>query len=198
MYGPRGETRRTPAGGVSVREFADRPITNVDMPPTEELAARIERSRSTTKSSEIAITSRLEQHSIETNARLGQQDREISQIKAVVGDMQDDVKTIGGKAIALEVTVARMDGKLDILPELVDTVRESARLAQQREHLTLTKQLEVTTARELSRVQIDSEQALDVLDARKKRRLFWLGVVGLFAAGGAGFELVRWLITRGT
>jgi hypothetical protein len=132
VYGPRNEDRRAktePRGfpvtpSVPVGEFSNRPITNVDMPPAEELAARIERGRSATKSSEIAIT-----------ARLNQQDHEIAEVKG-------SVKTIEKNVTGMQLEVAG-------LKPLVSQLQKSADRLAERDDLHFKATLQVDTATKL-------------------------------------------------
>lgn len=163
VYGPRGEVRRTPAGGVSTREFADRPITNVDMPIGDELAARIERTRSATKSSELAITSVLREQNRETDA-----------IKGDLAEVKDTVTT-------LQIDVADMRGEMrGGLGEVRGAMRGLETVVRD-----LGERKQVTFAAD---VKIQETKAVTALEAPGHRWKFYAAAAAL---GAAAFELLK-------
>ena len=80
--------------------------------------------------------------------------------------------------------------------------RESAKRADDREHVTFTATVDVDRAKELAKVdvdkdtalakvEVDKEQKLDTIDARKKKREAIIKGVGLAASGGGIIELLH-------
>jgi len=106
-----------------------------------------------------------------TDTRIARLEDKHDALVAVVGEM--------GQALG------RVEGKLDVLPQLVDAVKDASDRAQQREHVTFTAQVEV-----------DKAAKLDVIDARRQRRQLVLKVVGLLGAGGVVAEVAHWLIGK--
>lgn len=104
-------------------------------------------------------------------------DRPIQQRIAHVEIRLDDLKgAVDARLNSLEVGVANMSGKLDVLPELISVVRQSADRAAQREHVTFT-----------AKVDVDKAQQLDAIDSRKDKRKLWAVIVGaVFSGAGIG------------
>ena len=91
------------------------------------------------------------------------------------------VKTVG----EMRGTLGEMSGKLEVLPELVGIVRDVAKQSSQREHITLTAQVDVDKAR-----------ALDQIDARKMSRGNLAKIIGGAVTLLTSGAFVHWLLGR--
>ena len=153
--GDRNDGRKSRPLGVPIvpsAEFGDKPITNVGLPPEVEMAARIERARSATTSSEVKIT-----------ARLNQQDAELGVIKTDVAGLKKDQG-------AIAVDVAEIKGEMKGLRPLVDTLQHTANRLAERDDMHFRATLEVDKARGLAIVEVDKTSGLDQIKARGDRR----------------------------
>jgi outer membrane murein-binding lipoprotein Lpp len=100
-----------------------------------------------------------------------------------IGRLEQKHDQLASEVGGVRVAVATMAGKLEVLPELVKVVKDSAERAADREHVRFTAQ-----------VDIDKAQAEDVIDARRVRRRAVAKVVAGML-GGAGFiELLRLIL----
>jgi hypothetical protein len=156
-FGDRNEHRRTPQG-VPV-EFASeaRQITGVHMLPEQEIAERVERARSATKSSEIAVMN-----------RLSQQDGAIAAVTATVGTVQIDVAQIKGEL-------------LGIRPLVVSLQKTADRLAD-RDDLHFRASIQVDTAQQIGGVEVDKAQRIGVVKSKLLRGELGIKLVALFSA----------------
>lgn len=87
----------------------------------------------------------------------------------------------------LRESVGRIEGKLDVLPQLVEAVQKSADRANQREQVTFTASVEVDKAKKL-----DDIKAVD--DVRTTTRMKWElagKVLALLAGGGVIGEIIH-------
>ena len=93
------------------------------------------------------------------------------------------------------LTVSKIEGKLDVLPELVSVVKGMATAREQREHVTFTAQVEVDQARKIAEIEKEKDTAVaekkaeldDRLDKKKSRRKLWIKILsgaGVLVAGG--------------
>jgi hypothetical protein len=157
-FGDRGEYRRTTPLGVPV-EFASeaRQITGVHMLPEQEIAERVERARSATKSSEIAVMN-----------RLSQQDGAIAAVTATVGTVQIDVAQIKGEL-------------LGIRPLVVSLQKTADRLAD-RDDLHFRASIQLDTAQQLGGVEVDKAVRIGVVKSKLLRGELGIKLVALFSA----------------
>jgi hypothetical protein len=70
----------------------------------------------------------------------------------------------------MEVTLAGINGQMQVLPQLVTAVQDATRALEQRDQV-----------RERAKTEVETAEKIDDLDARKKRREFWWGVAGKVA-----------------
>ena len=114
-------------------------------------------------------------------------------------DKHDELVTI---VTDTRLTVSKIEGKLDVLPELVSVVKGIATAREQREHLKFTAQVEVDQARELAEIEKDKDTAVaekkaeldDRLDKKKSRRKLWIKIlsgVGVLIAGGIVHTIIH-------
>ena len=97
----------------------------------------------------------------------------------------------------VEQTVADINGQMKIFPRLVDTMEASIKALQNREHVTLTAQVEIDKARQLDAIDAGKDNRKDTMSARKTRR--WLVakvVAGVVAVASSG-AFLHWLFSRG-
>ena len=148
----------------------------------EGLAAKKEREREGGVPAEFAseeITGRLQGEELmearahrPTDERIGRLEQKHDQLAQEVGGVR--------------VEVAKMSGKLEVLPQLVDAVKEVGKHANEREHIRLTAQ-----------VDIDKANAKDVIDGRRSRRLLIAKVVLAVLGVVTSVEFVRYFFLGG-
>jgi len=116
-------------------------------------------------------------------------------LKKDVSDVRSDVKDLSGQVSDMRSDVSGAVGKIDgqesVLTEMLGIVKKTAELGADRQHVTFTAMVDVDRAKELAKVEVDKEQQLDTLDAKKARRAMILKGVGLVASGGGLIELLH-------
>ncbi len=116
-----------------------------------------------------------------TDERIGRLETKHDEVRADLKELTGDVKIMGGHVGDLRASVGEMSGKLEVLPELVEIVKGIADRAGQREHITLTAQVDV-----------DKQRALEPLESARFRRKLILKVAGVASGAGVGiWELVH-------
>jgi len=120
----------------------------------------------------------------------------------LVSIVSDTRETFAREVGAIRTQVGKIEGKLDVLPELVSVVKGIATAREQREHLTFTAQVEVDQARKLAEIEKEKDTAVaekkaeldDRLDKKKSRRKLWikiLGGVGVLIAGAIVHAIIH-------
>ena len=116
-------------------------------------------------------------------------------LKKDVSDVRSDVKVLSGQVSNMRSDVSGAVGKIDgqekVLTEMLSIVKKTADHAADRQHVTFTAMVDVDRAKELAKVEVDKEEKLDTIDAKKKRREVIVKGVGLFASGGGLIELLH-------
>jgi hypothetical protein len=106
---------------------------------------------------------------------------DVKDLSGQVSDMRSDVSGAVGK----------INGQESVLTEMLGIVKKTAEIGADRQHVTFTAMVDVDRAKELAKVEVDKEQQLDTLDAKKVRRAMILKGVGLVASGGGLIELLH-------
>lgn len=81
------------------------------------------------------------------------------------------------------VAVARVEGQLEVLPELVTEVRDAARIAREREHI-----------RDVSIINVEQAKQLDRVEARRDWRKLVVALVSSAVGGGLLWEAIKHLV----
>ena len=117
------------------------------------------------------------------------------ELKKDVSDVRTDVKGLSGQVSdmrsAVSGAVGKLDGQEKLLTETLSIVKQTHDRSADRDHVTFTATVDVDTAKELAKVEVDKEEKLDTIDAKKKRRELILKGVGLAASGGGLVELLH-------
>ena len=117
------------------------------------------------------------------------------ELKKDVSDVRSDVKVLSGQVSDMRSDVSGAVGKLDgqekLLTETLSIVRKTHDREADRDHVTFTATVDVDRAKELAKVEVNKEEKLDTIDAKKKRREVIVKGVGLFTSGGAIIELLH-------
>ena len=117
------------------------------------------------------------------------------ELKKDVSDVRSDVKVLSGQVgnMRSEVSgaVGKIDGQEKVLSEMLSIVKKTADHAADRQHVTFTAMVDVDRAKELAKVEVNKEEQLDTIDAKKKKREMILKGVGLTASGGGLVELLH-------
>ena len=95
-------------------------------------------------------------------------------------------KTTTETLTKVQVDVGKLSGTLEVLPDLVRSVKDSADRLTAREDQTLRNRLEIDKAEELARID-------DTADKRKKRRNFYWTIACSFITGGGATLVLRWI-----
>ena len=117
------------------------------------------------------------------------------ELKKDVSDVRSDVKGLSGQVSdmrsAVSGAVGKLEGQEKLLTETLSIVKKTHDREADREHVTFTATVDVDRAKELAKVEVDKEEKLDTIDAKKKRRELILKGVGLFTSGGGIVELLH-------
>jgi len=117
------------------------------------------------------------------------------ELKKDVSEVRADVKVLSGHVGDMRADVSGAVGKIDgqekVLVEMLSIVKKTADHAADRQHVTFTAQVDVDRAQELAKVEVNKEEQLDTIDAKKTRRALILKGVGLAASGGGLIELLH-------
>ena len=117
------------------------------------------------------------------------------ELKQDVSDVRSDVKVLSGHVSNMRSDVSGAVGKLDgqekLLTEMLSIVKKTTDHAADRAHVTFTAEVDIDRAKELSKVEVDKEEKLDTIDAKKKRRELIFKGAGLFTSGGGLIELLH-------
>ena len=117
------------------------------------------------------------------------------ELKKDVSDVRSDVKGLSGQVSdmrsAVSGAVGKLDGQEKLLTETLSIVKKTHEREADREHVTFTATVDVDRAKELAKVEVDKEEKLDTIDAKKKKRELILKGVGLTASGGGLVELLH-------
>ena len=119
------------------------------------------------------------------------------ELKKDVSDVRTDVKGLSGQVSdirsAVSGAVGKLDGQETLLTETLSIVKKTHEREADREHVTFTASIDVDRAKEIAKVEVDKEEKLDTIDAKKKKRELILKGVGLIASGGGVVELLHLL-----
>ena len=122
-------------------------------------------------------------------------EKQHDELKKDVSDVRSDVKELSNHVSDMREDVSGAVGKIDgqekVLVEMLSIVKKTADHAADRQHVTFTAQVDVDRATELAKVEVNKEQQLDTIDAKKTRRAMILKGVGLAASGGGLIELLH-------
>ena len=117
------------------------------------------------------------------------------ELKKDVSEVRSDVKGLSGQVSdmrsAVSGAVGKLEGQEKLLTETLSIVKKTHERESDREHVTFTATVDVDRAKELARVEVDKEEKLDTIDAKKKKRELIVKGVGLFAGGGGLIELLH-------
>ena len=117
------------------------------------------------------------------------------ELKKDVSDVRSDVKGLSSQVSdmrsAVSGAVGKLDGQEKLLTETLSIVKKTHEREADREHVTFTATVDVDRAKELARVEVDKEEKLDTIDAKKKRRELIFKGVGLFTSGGGIVEILH-------
>jgi len=117
------------------------------------------------------------------------------ELKKDVSDVRSDVKVLSGHVsdIRSDVSgaVGTLNGQEKLLIETLSIVKKTHDREADREHVTFTATVDVDRAKELAKVEVNKEEKLDTIDAKKKKRELVVKGVGLFTSGGALIELLH-------
>ena len=116
-------------------------------------------------------------------------------LKKDVSDVRLDVKVLSSHVSdmrsAVSGAVGTLNGQEKLLIETLSIVKKTHDREADREHVTFTATVDVDRAKELANVEVNKEERLDTIDAKKKRREVIVKGVGLFTSGGALIELLH-------
>ena len=122
-------------------------------------------------------------------------EKKYDELKKDVSDVRSDVKDLSSQVSDMRSDVSGAVGKIDgqesVLTEMLSIVKKTAEHGADRQHVTFTAKVDVDRAKELAQVEVNKEQQLDTLDAKKARRTVIIKGVGLLASGGGIIELLH-------
>ena len=117
------------------------------------------------------------------------------ELKKDVSEVRADVKGLSGQVSdmrsAVSGAVGKLEGQEKLLTETLSIVKKTHDRESDREHVTFTATVDVDRAKELAKVEVDKEEKLDTIDAKKKKRELIVKGAGLFASGGGLIELLH-------
>ena len=117
------------------------------------------------------------------------------ELKKDVSEVRSDVKVLSGQVSDMRSDVSGAVGKIDgqekVLTEMLSIVKKTAEHGADRQHVTFTAMVDVDRAKELAKVEVDKEEKLDTIDAKKTKRELILKGVGLTVSGGGLVELLH-------
>ena len=117
------------------------------------------------------------------------------ELKKDVSEVRSDVKGLSGQVSdmrsAVSGAVGKLEGQEKLLTETLSIVKKTHDREANREHVTFTATVDVDRAKELAKVEVDKEEKLDTIDAKKKRREVIAKGMGLFAGGGGLIEILH-------
>jgi uncharacterized coiled-coil protein SlyX len=120
-------------------------------------------------------------------------------------DKQDDkIDKIRDGLSDVKETLGKVSGKIDVLPDLIKQIGETAGRAAQQQQVTFTAQVDTQKAQVIGETRLAVAEKLDVIDQRKQkrtRRTRLVGAVaGLLAGGATLWEAIKhavdWLASR--
>ena len=127
--------------------------------------------------------------------RFGRLENKHDELKKDVGDVRSEVKVLSGHVgdmrSAVSGAVGTLNGQEKLLIETLSIVKKTHDREADREHVTFTATVDVDRAKELAKVEVNKEEKLDTIDAKKKKRELVVKGVGLFTSGGALIELLH-------
>src|SRR6185312_15938482 len=110
-------------------------------------------------------------------------------VESKVNEVDQKVDGLTSVVTETRIHVAEMRGKLDVLPQLVDAVRDAADRVQEREHVRVMTDIQVDGAQKLEAVKTGGFAKR----SRWKIAVEFAKLLGVVAGAGGAMELIHWL-----